>query len=144
MPKDSKSGGAQPVHIVLVEDNPGDAFLLERALRARNIVYQVTRYEDGEQAVSAMSGHDAIAPDLILLDLNLPRRDGFDVLGAVRGNPRLSDVPVGMFTSSETVKDQHRSALLGAARYIHKPPTLEEFIQDVGAAVEELLALGSG
>ncbi len=78
------------------------------------------------------------------MDLNLPRREGFDVLRAIRGIPRLVDVPVGVFTSSEAPKDRRRTALIGVERYIHKPPTLEEFIDQVGTAVADLLVLSGG
>ena len=133
-----------PIRIVLVEDNPADVFLLEKALQSRNIVYQLIQYEDGEQAMRAISAEHAGRPDLILVDLNLPRREGYDVLGAVRRIPRLVGVPVGVLTSSDAVRDRHRAALIGVERYIHKPPTLEEFIEQVGVAVEELLATTKG
>jgi chemotaxis family two-component system response regulator Rcp1 len=130
------------VRILLVEDNDGDALLLEKALRARDLPYVLLRYEDGEQAIRAISGDGALVPDLILLDLNLPRREGFDVLRMVRMTPRLVGVPVGVLTSSNATADRSRTALIGAERYIHKPPTLEEFIEQVGRAVEELLTSG--
>jgi CheY-like chemotaxis protein len=125
--------------IVLIEDNDGDVYLLEKALQSRNIAYELIRYEDGEQAIRAISG--GAAPDLILVDLNLPRRGGFDVLRVVRQIPRLVGIPVGVLTSLDAAKDSHRTALIGVGKYIHKPPTLEEFIGEVGKAVEELLGL---
>lgn len=127
--------------IVVVEDNAGDVHLLERTLQTRNISYVLVRYEDGEQAIRAFAADSNEVPDLFLVDLNLPRREGFDVLRAVRGIPRFVGVPVGILTSSESSKDKHRTALIGAERYIHKPPTLEEFIDQVGTAIENLLAL---
>lgn len=130
---------SRPARIVLVEDNPGDVYLLERALQSRSLAYELTCYEDGEQAMKAISA-DGILPDLILVDLNLPRYAGVDVLRAIRGIPRLVGVPVGVFTSSELAQDRHRTALIGIEKYIHKPPTLEEFIDHVGQAVEELLS----
>ncbi|OLE88811.1 MAG: hypothetical protein AUG08_06870 [Acidobacteria bacterium 13_1_20CM_2_55_15] len=111
-----------PIRIVLVEDNPADVFLLEKALQSRNIVYQLIQYEDGEQAMRAISAEHAGRPDLILVDLNLPRREGYDVLGAVRRIPRLVGVPVGVLTSSDAVRDRHRAALIGVERYIHPDP----------------------
>src|SRR5713226_6609789 len=129
------------VRIVLVEDNDGDVLLLEKALRARDLPYELVRYEDGEQAIRAISGEPALTPDVILVDLNLPRREGFDVLRMVRTTPRLVGVPVGVLTSSNATRDRSRTALIGAERYIHKPPTLEEYIDQVGRAVEALLAL---
>lgn len=131
------SGAA--VRISIVEDNPGDVYLLEKALSHHHIDYELTRYEDGEQAIKAFSNEDYPPPDLILLDLKLPRRGGFDVLRAVRSKPVLVGVPVGILTSSEAAQDRHRVELIGAERYIHKPPTLEEFIHEVGDAIEEML-----
>jgi chemotaxis family two-component system response regulator Rcp1 len=131
--------GKTAARIVLVEDNPGDVYLLEQSLQARHIAYELIRYEDGEQVVRAMSSDDFQAPDVILVDLNLPRIEGFDILKAVRQSPRLVGVPVGVFTSSNAAKDRHRTALLGADVYIHKPGTLEEFVDQVGRAIEELL-----
>jgi len=141
----SKAHGKQKkpaVRIVLVEDNAGDVYLLEKALQSRNIVYELIRYEDGDQAVLALS--EDLEPDLILVDLNLPRRDGFDVLAAIRRTPRLVGVPVGVLTSSDAARDRHRIALTGVERYIHKPPTLDEFIDKVGKTIAELLALRPG
>jgi chemotaxis family two-component system response regulator Rcp1 len=131
-----------PASIVIVEDNPGDVYLLELALRSRGIAYELIRYVDGEEAIRAVSADTFAVPDLILVDLNLPRREGFDVLRAIRRIPRLVGIPTGVFTSSDTAKDRHRSVLVGAERYIQKPPTLDEFIEQVGSAVEDLLKTG--
>ena len=128
--------------IVLVEDNPGDVYLLEKALQARKLAYELVRYDDGEQALSGLAEEDVAPPDLILVDLNLPKRGGFEVLTAVRQMPRLVGVPLGVLTSSQAAHDRHRTALIGGARYIQKPPTLDEFIHEVGKAVEELLSSG--
>jgi DNA-binding response OmpR family regulator len=124
--------------IVLIEDNPGDVYLLEKALKHRAISYQLIRYEDGEQAMRGLA-KGTIVPDLILLDLNLPGPEGFDVLRSIRNRPSLVGVPVGIFTSSDAAKDRHRVSLMGAERYIHKPPMLDEFVDQVGRAVEEIL-----
>jgi two-component system, chemotaxis family, response regulator Rcp1 len=132
-------GSPNTVRIVLVEDEPGDVYLLEKALSDRRISYELTCFEDGEQA---MQGLNSVIPDLILVDLNLPRRDGFEVLRAIRSRPALVGVPVGVFTSSETASDRSRASLIGAERYIHKPGELNEFVSKVGRAVEELLAEG--
>ncbi len=126
-------------HIVLVEDNAGDVYLVEKALNARHILYELTRYPDGEQGIRALSNESCPTPDLILLDLKLPRREGFDVLRVVRTRPGLVGVPVGILTSSNAHRDRHRVSLIGAERYIHKPLGLEEFIDEVGQAIEEML-----
>ena len=126
-------------YIVLVEDNPADVLLLEKALRHHHIAYELACYEDGEQAIAALSQQDFAVPDLIILDLNLPKREGFDVLRVVRSRPALVNVPVAILTSSDAVGDRHRVELQKIERYIHKPPGLEEFLDQVGQAVTELL-----
>ena len=131
------------IRILLVEDNPADVYLLEKALKDRHIRYELIHYQDGEQATVALDKDDSGVPDLILLDLNLPRRDGFDVLKTVRAKASLVGVPVGILTSSDADRDRHRIALTGSERYIHKPLTLEEFVDQVGKAIAELLATNS-
>jgi chemotaxis family two-component system response regulator Rcp1 len=145
MPKATRvetRGTPGAARIVLIEDNAGDVYLLEKALKHRKIYYQLVRYEDGEQAVQGLANDGTIVPDLILLDLNLPGPEGFDVLRSIRNRPSLVGVPVGIFTSSDAAKDRHRVSLMGAERYIHKPPMLDEFIDQVGRAVEEMLEDG--
>jgi CheY-like chemotaxis protein len=133
-------------HILLVEDNDADVYLLRKALQQAGLGFELTIIDNGADALDFVrdpSKYSKIPtpdlPDLILLDLNLPRRDGFEVLSAIRGRPSLVGVPIGILTSSEAAKDRHRVTLLGAERYIHKPLTLEEFIDQVGSAVVELL-----
>jgi CheY-like chemotaxis protein len=127
------------VRIVLVEDDPADVYLLEKALSARHIAYELTRFEDGEEAVKALGKQGGPVPDLILVDLNLPRKDGFDVLRSIRSRPALVGIPIGVFTSSEAPADRNRIKLMGAERYIRKPPTLPEFLLEVGDAIEQML-----
>ena len=128
--------------IVLIEDNPGDVFLVEMALQANQVPYHLTRFETGEDALGALSttasGHD-FRPDAILLDLNTPKSDGFEVLGRLRRNPNLVDVPIAIITSSRARNDKHRTSLMGAVRYIEKPSDLERFLSTVGTAVKEML-----
>ena len=136
----TETGGTpKAARIVLIEDNPGDVYLLEKALNHRQITYQLIRFEDGEKAMQGLSKDGTIVPDLVLLDLNLPGPEGFEVLRSIRSRPSLVGVPVGIFTSSDAAKDRHRVSLMGAERYIHKPPMLDDFIDQVGRAVEEML-----
>jgi len=129
------------IHILLVEDNAGDVYLLEKTLKHRQLSYELIRYADGEQAIRALQKDDCRIPDLIILDLNLPRRDGFDVLQTIRSKPAMVGVPVAILTSSDAPKDRHRIAVTGGGeRYIHKPPMLEDFLDQVGQAIEDLLA----
>jgi len=130
--------------IVLIEDNPGDVFLVELALQANQVPYHLTRFETGEDALGALCapdgdpGHD-FHPDAILLDLNTPKSDGFEVLGTLRRDPKLADVPIAIITSSQARSDKHRTILMGAVRYIPKPSQLEQFLSTVGTAVKEML-----
>lgn len=142
MPNASKPRGDGPriVRILVVEDNAGDVYLLEKAIKSRALSYELTVYSDGEQAIRALEKSDCIVPDLIILDLNLPRREGFDVLQTIRGKPSMVGIPVGILTSSDAEKDRHRIAVTGGERYIHKPPELEDFLEQVGQAVEDMLA----
>lgn len=128
--------------IFLVEDNAGDVYLLEKTLQNRGIGYELIRYDDGERAINALRADDFIVPDLIIVDLNLPRREGFEVLQTVRGKPGFVGVPRAILTSSDAVKDKHRVAVTGGERYIHKPPMLEDFLDQVGQSIEDLLAAG--
>jgi len=133
----------KPIHILLIEDNAGDVYLLEKALQSRNLNYKLTCFVDGEQAIRALQSDNHGAPDLIILDLNLPRRDGFDVLQTIRGKPSMVGVPVAILTSSDAAKDRHRVSLTGGERYIHKPPMLDDFLEQVGQALEGMLAKNS-
>ncbi len=135
------SADAAKAHIVLVEDNPADAYLLKLALEQNGIAFEMVQFQRGEDALLALSAdNDAPVPDLILLDLNTPRIDGFEVLAGIRENPSLAGVPVAIFTSSSSPADKHRAALLGSTAYIPKPTQLAAFLRDVGGAVKELLA----
>jgi CheY-like chemotaxis protein len=131
-----------PANIVLIEDNPADVLLIELALKENGIAYQLTRFPNGEDAVRSLC--DTVAeptplPDVILLDLNTPRSDGFEVLIKFRKSPRFANVPIAIITSSRATSDKHRSQLQGT-RLIEKPSQLEEFLATVGGAVKEMLA----
>jgi CheY-like chemotaxis protein len=131
------------VRIFLVEDNAPDVILIREALHAQNISYQLQCCEDGEQAIRALSDAEtSLVPDLIVLDLNLPRIDGFDVLRWVRSEPALSHVPVAILTSSQSAQDRQLAKNLGATAFISKPPNLADFLTKVGSALVELLPRG--
>jgi CheY-like chemotaxis protein len=130
-----------PARIVLVEDDPNDVYLVERTLQETGLKYELTRYADGDSALQALDNDTGLRPDLVLLDLNLPRVDGISVLKAIRQRPRLVGIPVGILTSSASRADRHRVELIGADRYIPKPVLLDEFMREVGGAIRELLGL---
>lgn len=132
---------ATDILIMLVEDNPADVFLIKEALRSHGVPFRLRWFPDGEGAVSytdELQRHSDI-PDLILLDLNLPRLNGKEVLTRIRMNPNLAQVPVAILTSSDSAQDRRETARLGANCYIRKPPTLDEFL-GVGGTIKELLA----
>jgi CheY-like chemotaxis protein len=128
-------------NIVLIEDNPGDVMLVELALKEAGIKHELTRFETGLEAVENLCGSKEIAvrPDAILLDLNTPRSDGFEVLGNLTTSPGLSDIPIALLTSSKARFDKSRAELL-RVRYVEKPSQLHEFLSVVGHAVSEMLA----
>ena len=132
-------------HIVLIEDNPSDVYLMRLALEESGLVFEMTNFQSGADALLTLipaAGTEPLIPDLILLDLNTPRSDGFEVLASIRANASLAGVPVGIVTSSASPADKHRAGLIGATTYIQKPTQLAAFMDGVGSAVKRLLADG--
>lgn len=131
--------------ILLIEDNPADVYLIRLALEESGLEFEMTHFQSGADALEvlfpeAVAKVNPLVPDLILLDLNTPRCDGFEVLARIRGDAGLSHVPVAIVTSSSSVADKQRATLIGATRYIQKPTQLAALIDGVGTAVKELLA----
>jgi two-component system, chemotaxis family, response regulator Rcp1 len=121
-----------PIQILLVEDSPGDVRLTQEVLRDARIANDLHVVGDGEDAMAFMrqdgrfAGHPR--PDLVLLDLNLPRKDGREVLTEMHADPDLRAVPVIVLTTSDAEHDILRSYQLAANAYITKPIDLTEFI----------------
>jgi len=124
--------------LVVIEDNPADVLLLRDALTETGLACSVEQYTNGEEALKAIASMTEI-PDLILLDLNLPRVHGFEILKAIRERPLLAGAKVAVLTTSRTAADQLQSQKLGANAYIIKPSGYEEFLTRVGAAIKRLL-----
>jgi DNA-binding response OmpR family regulator len=127
--------------VLLVEDNAGDAGLVREALAEHDVDCELDLVTDGERAIHLLEEIDAgVAgcPDLIILDLNLPKRSGTDVLQFVRASVRCSKVPVLVLSSSNAQRDRQQAANLGATRYIQKPTQLDEFIA-LGAVFKSML-----
>jgi CheY-like chemotaxis protein len=126
---------ARPIQILLVEDSPGDVRLTEEILRDAKIANDVHVVGDGEQAMEFVGGGgthtDAPRPDLILLDLNLPRKDGREVLAELKADPRLRRIPVIVLTTSSADRDVVRLYELNANCYITKPIDLHDLISVV-------------
>jgi CheY-like chemotaxis protein len=117
--------------ILLVEDNPADARLTREILAVAGVELAVAR--DGVEALSALRSADAALPDLVLLDLNLPRMGGLEVLAEVKADPVLSSVPVVVLTTSRADRDVRRAYELHANAYVAKPLGLARLTETLRA-----------
>jgi len=121
--------------ILLVDDNPADANLTCEVLATSESPAKVSTVADGEQALEFLHRcgqfAEASRPDLIILDLNLPRKDGRAVLAEVKADPELNDLPVVIFTTSHAPRDIARCYELGANSYVSKPGNLGQFFSAV-------------
>ncbi len=122
--------------ILLVEDNPDDALLTQEALGSSGIANKIVHVEDGVEALDYLFGRDKFAdrdvndtPALILLDLNMPRLGGLDVLKAIRAEDRLKHIPVVILTTSGEEDDKFESYNLGSNSYVRKPVDFNEFTE---------------
>jgi two-component system, chemotaxis family, response regulator Rcp1 len=135
----------RPIEILLVEDNPGDVRLTQEALREGKVHNRLTVAKDGVEALSVLRREGAFAsaarPDLILLDLNLPRKDGREVLADIKNDPALRRIPVVVLTTSKAEEDILRTYDLHANCYITKPVDLEQFISVVRSIDEFWLSV---
>lgn len=126
-----------PIEILLVEDNPGDVILTREAFSEAKICNNIHVAQDGEEAIAYLqkeAGYeDSKKPDLILLDLNLPKIDGREVLDKVKSNDNLKRIPVVVLTSSEAEQDIIKTYDLHANSYVVKPIDLDQFIKVVNA-----------
>ena len=124
-----------PVRILLVEDNPADAGLVEEAFRDGRFLYELSVAEDGVVALNILRQQgrytQALRPDLILLDLNLPKKDGREVLADIKDDPGLRQIPVIVLTTSDDEADVHRAYGLHANCYLTKPVDIDDFLRKV-------------
>lgn len=133
----------KPTEIVVIEDNSADVLLVKMAIEEQKISYVMTHFGNGLEAMHALcdpaAAQNGSVPDIILLDLNTPRSDGFEVLLKLKNTPHLAGVPIAVLTTSRAQSDRRRAYTLGA-RYIEKPSQLSEFLTSVGQAVSEMLS----
>ena len=115
--------------ILLIEDNPRDEALTLRALKKSNIVNDIAIVRDGVEALNYFSDENNLLPQLVLLDLKLPKIDGLEVLKQLRANPRTRGLPIVIFTSSSEEEDKIKSYQLGANSYVRKPVEFEQFLE---------------
>ncbi|MFI2104713.1 response regulator [Isoptericola sp. NPDC019693] len=123
------------IEVLLVEDDPGDVLMTREAFDEHKVANRLSVVADGVSAMAFLRKEgehaEAPTPDLILLDLNLPRMDGREVLAAVKADERLKHIPVVVLTTSEAEEDVLRSYSLHANAYVTKPVDFDRFIQVV-------------
>jgi two-component system, chemotaxis family, response regulator Rcp1 len=141
----SEQGAPRVCEILLVEDNPADARLTREALSESQMLNRLHHVKDGIEALQFLRRQDgfqdAPVPDVMLLDLNLPRKDGRQVLSEMKQDPRLRMIPVVILTTSEAESDIVKSYELHANCYITKPVDLEKFINIVRSIESFWLAI---
>jgi CheY-like chemotaxis protein len=127
--------GNSPIEVLLVEDDPGDVLMTKEAFYEHKLRNRLTVVSDGAAALSYLRREgaygDASTPDLILLDLNLPRRDGLEVLEEIKKDEHLCQIPVVVLTTSQADEDILRSYQLHANAYVTKPVDFDRFISVV-------------
>jgi CheY-like chemotaxis protein len=129
--------------VLVVEDNPADVELLRWALDSAAVECELTVIEDGGEALAFVQQRGkylgSTAPDLAILDLNMPKYDGMEILEAMRASQVFASVPVAVLSSSSSPRDRARMEAFNIGRYITKPPDLDEYLR-IGLIVKELLA----
>lgn len=130
------------VNILLIEDAEPDVFLVREALKGAGLDFDLKVLDDGEKAVDFIDtldrNHEQHCPQLVLLDLNLPKRTGDQILEHMRHSDRCRDLPVVVVTSSDSPRDKAEASRLGATQYFRKPSRLDEFMR-LGPLVRKLV-----
>lgn len=125
----------EPIDVLLVEDDPGDTLMIREAFEDNKVRNTLACVRDGVEAMQYLRKEgeyaDAPRPDLVLLDLNLPRKDGREVLAEIKGDDGLSTIPVVVLTTSQAEEDVLRSYRLHANAYVTKPVDFDRFIEVV-------------
>ncbi|HEY6781392.1 MAG TPA: response regulator [Thermoleophilaceae bacterium] len=139
------NGNLLPVEILLVEDDPGDTLMIKEALEHNKVRNRLHCVSDGVEAMAFMRNEgeyaDAPRPDLVLLDLNLPKKDGREVLAEVKQDPELRLIPVVVLTTSKAEEDILRSYKLHANAYVTKPVDFPRFLEVVRQIDEFFVAV---
>jgi CheY-like chemotaxis protein len=135
-----KATDDRPVTL-MIEDNPADVLLIQQALAEHCMNPQLFVASDGEKAIKLLEQIETAAlpcPILIILDINLPKRSGLEVLSRIRASRKCADTPVAILTSSNALRDRQEAAQRGATIYLVKPNNLEEFMR-LGGKLKSLL-----
>ena len=130
------------MRVLLIEDSPADVRLFREALRVLSLNTQMSHYGDGATAIASLeSGQEPWfpLPDIVFLDLNMPRMNGFEVLEVLRRTPSCDRVPIVIFTCSDSPADRDKAAKLRADRYVRKPTDLLAFFATVNATLQDLV-----
>jgi two-component system, chemotaxis family, response regulator Rcp1 len=137
------AGSKRRNHLLVIEDNPADIDLLRRALATADLDCELTVVDDGAEALALFRpGANTTVPDLAIVDLNLPKHSGLEVIAQMRANPTFAQVPVVIMSSSSAPRDRSSLEKFQIRGYIVKPADLEEFMR-IGRQIRELLAPGS-
>lgn len=132
---------SRTIQIILAEDNEVDVLLVRRALEMEGLDHQLQVLSDGEQVFCFLAEVESGAapyPDILLLDLNMPKRSGEEILNRIRESAKFSPIPIVVVTSSDSPQDRQQSARLGVAHYFRKPCDLAEFMK-LGAVIRAAL-----
>jgi len=137
------AGGAMPFvpEILLAEDNPADVYLIRESLKEHGIACPLQVASDGREVLDLIGAGQSPSIHqfgLIILDLNLPRHDGIEILERLKRSANMAHVPVVVLTSSDSPQDRLNATNLGACRYLRKPSSLEDFL-NLGAVFKEVL-----
>jgi chemotaxis family two-component system response regulator Rcp1 len=136
---------SRPAELLLVEDNPGDVRLTMEALKEAKVINNLSVVRDGEEAMEVLRQQGKYAnaprPDLVLLDLNLPKKGGLEVLAEIKQDPELKQIPVVVLTTSQAEQDVLRTYELHANCYIVKPVDLNQFVSVVQSVENFWLAV---
>jgi two-component system, chemotaxis family, response regulator Rcp1 len=131
--------------LLVIEDNPADVDLLRRALDRAGVDYELTVVDDGADALALMrpgsTTESQPAPDLAIVDLNLPKHGGLEIIEQMRANPKYASVPVVILSSSSAPRDRAKMERFHVRRYIVKPADFEEYM-NIGRQISELLLEG--
>ena len=119
---------SQPISVLLVEDDPGDVVLIEEAFEHNKVRNSLKIVGDGVEAMDYLRAPGSTRPDLVLLDLNLPRKDGREVLAEIKSDPELRSIPVVVLTTSKAEEDIYRTYDLGVNSFITKPVTFDGLV----------------
>src|SRR5512141_3143263 len=130
-----KSSPGRPIEILLIEDNPADVRMTQEALKAARVRHHLHVVEDGSDAIAFLYHEGRYLgvprPDLVLLDLNIPKVGGHDVLLEIKSNDRLKHIPVVVLTSSKVERDIRKSYQWNADCYVNKPEGLDAFAAEI-------------